>query len=156
VAGWSKLALLALVCLPASAEVYRLSAPQGVERIEWSAAGIGWDVDVAYDPDTCEVYCTYRRTHDALGAMPLLQPVTTVRFYTGPMEPSVVVIDPAGLSSPALDEGPAPLAAGGCMVSKRLAFAPAESRLTVQAEVSHCPIVLRAGRRAVRILTLRI
>jgi hypothetical protein len=150
----AKLLLAVLVCLPAFAQTYRVRAPEGVDRVEWSAAAPGWDVEVTYDSETCEVLCIYRRSRDVLGRMPLLPPPTKVRLFVGPLEPTMVVVDPAGVESPVLSDVPAHLADESCMAVKRPDRQPdvAVASVPIQHHTAKTTLLSRAP----RITTLRI
>ncbi len=158
VADWAKLAcfvVVGFVCLPAHAEVYRVQLPPGAEHVEWSAGGVGWDVEVSYDPNSCELSCTYRRSHNALGEMPLLPPVTIVRFHTGPKESTITRIDPAGVASPTLAVLPAG-AGQDCSESKWAAVPSVQPQAAVWGAASRRPIRECAERYRAPLITLRI
>ena len=86
--NWRFAALL--VCLAAAAHaengVYKFYVPAGsaVSKVEWSNAGLGWDVAVSFDSEHCQVTCAYRRARDRFSPASLLRylplPATTIRI----------------------------------------------------------------------------
>lgn len=107
--NWRLAALLLCVAgaAQATSDVYRYYVPHSgaVTKVAWSSPGAGWDVTVGFDSERCEIYCAYRRVHDAFGptalAHFLLPPMTVLRLYRDAgSKPETVVVDPAGLRFP--------------------------------------------------------
>jgi len=94
--------------LPGNLETYVTysSARASNVRVPPATSAGDWEVTVGFDAARCGIYCEYRRKRDPFGRTslihPLLPPITAIQFYTGyASKPTIVTIDPSGLSLPA-------------------------------------------------------
>lgn len=148
--------MAAAVHLPAMAHEYRVAVPRDAARVTWSGGGLGWDVEVTYDPEACVVYCTYRRSRDLPGKLPLLPPAVTIRIGEGPMEPRVVVVDPAGVASPGFAGDETPPRVDASTGGKRLSLHTTAGHVVRWAIAPPVTLQSRAEWRAAPIFPLRI
>jgi hypothetical protein len=113
VASWRKFCFPVwaawFVCLPSTlqafpgdgSQVYTIALPASTAptKIEFEVSYLGgWEVTVAFDPEHCQLHCTYRKTRQEA----LLKPITSIRIYAGPAaKPTTLIVNPAGLGLPA-------------------------------------------------------
>lgn len=123
-------ALLLLLCVPGkvTAQTYVIPIPHAAARaVSYTAsvsADAGWDVTVDLDSDRCELHCTYRRKPDT-SQIPLiarlLPPVTTIHFYAdAASKPETAIVDPAGITHPAMGSRTLPIQANLCLPGRKL------------------------------------